>query len=209
MTKAKLYTQDGTENGEITLNKDIFGVELNEDLIHQALVMVQANRRKNIAHTKKRGEISVTGAKPHRQKGTGRARQGSRRSGHHRGGYVIFGPRNTRNFNKSMPKKQRRKALFSALSAKAKKGNVLALENYDKEPKTKVMAEILGKLPLKKTVLIITPDNNENILRATRNMKYANTLEARNINVEEVLKYHDLLFLKDAFQTLEETFLTK
>ena len=156
MAKAKLYTQDGQEKGEVTLNSNIFDVKPNEELVHQALVMIQANRRTPVAHVKKRGEISVTGKKPHRQKGTGRARQGSRKSGHHRGGYVIFGPRNDRNYSKSMPKKQKRLALFSVLSAKAKDGHVLALESYDKEPKTKLMSETIGKLPLKKTVLIVT-----------------------------------------------------
>lgn len=205
--KAKVYTQTGEAKGEMTLNKDIFGIEPNEGLIHQALVMIQANRRRPIAHVQKRGEVSVTGAKPHRQKGTGRARQGSRRSGHHRGGYQIFGPRNTRNFSKSMPRKQKKKALFSALSAKAKDGHVLALEKYDAEAKTKLLAETLKKLPLERTVLIVTPNKESVVFRASSNIKHAEAIEARNINVEKVLKYHDLLFLKDSFKTLEDTFL--
>ncbi|MBU1018371.1 MAG: 50S ribosomal protein L4 [Patescibacteria group bacterium] len=207
--KAKLYNQNGESKGEITLNKDIFGIKPNEGLIHQALVMIQANKRTPIAHAKKRGEISVTGAKPHRQKGTGRARQGSSKSGHHRGGYAIFGPRNDRNFSKSMPKKQQRKALFSLLSAKAKDGNILALEDYNKEPKTKLIAETISKLPVKKTLLIVTDGKNEIIFRAAKNLKFVDTIEARNLNVEKVLKNNDLLFLQEAFKILEETFLKK
>ncbi len=209
MTKAKLYSQDGTEKGDITLNKEIFEAKINEDLMHQAVVMIQANRRQPVAHTKKRGEVNATGAKPFRQKGTGRARQGSRRNVHHRGGCVVFGPRNDRNFSKNMPKKQKRNALFSALSTKAKAGDILALEKYDREPKTKLMAELIGKLPVEKTLLIVTPGEDKVIYRAASNLPRTETVEARNLNVEKVLRYKNILFLKDAFNTLEEVFLGK
>ncbi len=169
--------------------------------------MIQANRRIPVAHTKKRGEVNTTGAKPFRQKGTGRARQGSRRNVHHKGGCVVFGPRNDRNFSKNMPRKQRRQALFSALSAKAKDGHILALEKYEKEAKTKLVAELIGKLPTKKTVLIVTPDKDKNLFRATNNLPRTDATEARNLNVEKILKYQDILFLQDAFKTLEDTFL--
>jgi len=209
MVAVKLYSQDGQEKGVITLNKEIFEAKINEGLMHQAVVMIQANRRQPIAHTKKRGEVNTTGAKPFRQKGTGRARQGSRRNVHHKGGCVVFGPRNDRNFSKNMPKKQKRSALFSALSTKAKAGNILALEKYDKEPKTRLMAELIDKLPISKTLLIVTPGENKIIYRAASNLPRTETIEARNLNVEKVLKYKDLLFIKDAFDTLETTFLGK
>ena len=205
--KAKLYSQTGEEKGEITLNKEIFEAKINDDLMHQAVVMIQANRRSPIAHTKKRGEVSTTTAKPFRQKGTGNARQGSRKNVHHRGGCVVFGPRNTRNFSKNMPKKQKRAALFSALSLKAKQGAVLALDKYEGEPKTKLMAALISKLPIERTVLIVTPGKDAVIMKAARNLPNTETLEARNLNTEKVLKFKDVLFLQDAFKTLEEVFL--
>ncbi len=208
-TKVKLYSQNGAEKGDITLNKDIFEAKINEDLMHQAVVMIQANRRHPIAHTKIRGEIKSTTAKPFRQKGTGRARQGSRTNVHHKGGCVVFGPRNTRNFSKNMPKKQRRAALFSALSLKAKDGKILAVDSYDKGAKTKSMQEMLGKLPLDKTFLIVTKEDNGDVSRAAKNIQYTETVSARNLNTEKVLRYRSVLFVGDAFSALEDTFLKK
>lgn len=207
MAKAKLYSQDGQEKGEVTLNKEIFEAKINDDLMHQAVVMIQANRRRPIAHTKIRGEVRTTTAKPFKQKGTGRARQGSTKNVHHRGGCVVFGPRNDRNFGKNMPKKQKRSALFSALSTKAKSGDILALEKYDKEPKTKLMAELIAKLPIEKTLLIVTPAADKTVYRAASNLPRTETIEARNLNVEKVLKYKNIMFLQDAFKALEDVFL--
>jgi len=118
--KVDLYTQDGKKNGTLDLPKEIFEVPFNMDLIHHALVRQTANERINLAHTKLREDVSGGGRKPYKQKGTGNARQGSVRSAQWRGGAIIFGPRNNRNFTKMMPKKQRRLALFSALSEKAR-----------------------------------------------------------------------------------------
>jgi len=205
--KIKLYNQQGEEKGEITLNKEIFEYKINPDLIHQAVVMIQANRRNAIAHTKKQGEISTTTKKPFRQKGTGRARQGGTRKAHHRKGAVAFGPRNTRNFSKDMPKTQRRMALFSALSSKAKEGNVLALDKYENEPKTKLFAEMIKKLPIKRDVLVVTNGKDPVIFRAARNMKNVETVESRNLNVEKICLHRDILFLQDALKSLETTFL--
>lgn len=206
--KAKLYNQAGEETGEIDLNKEIFGLEVNMGLVHQAVVMTQANRRTAVAHTLKRGEVSTSTRKPHPQKHTGRARQGGIRNVQHRGGCVAFGPRFDRNFEKRMPKKQFRKALLCALSAKAKEGHILALEKYENEPKTKLILELLKKLPVKKTVLIVVPEKDKLIFRGCANLKYAQAIDARNLSVEKVVKYEDLLILKDAFKTIDETFLT-
>lgn len=205
--KATVYTQTGEKKGEVTLNKDIFGIEVNEGLIHQALVMQQANSRQPIAHTKTRGEIRGGGRKPHRQKGTGRARFGSTRTPIQRGGGVVFGPRNTRNFTKMMPKKQRRKALFCALSSKAKDNQVLVLEKYEGDVKTKAFAEMIKKLPVERDALVIIPEKNESIQKSTRNLEKVKTILANYINVQDLLKYHTLIFLKDSLPKLEETFL--
>jgi len=206
--KAAIYNQKGEKKGEVTLNKDLFGIEVNEGLIHQALVMQQANARQPIAHTKTRGEIRGGGRKPHRQKGTGRARFGSIRTPIHRGGGIVFGPRNTRNFTKAMPKKQRRKALFCALSSKANDNQIIILESYDaKEPKSKAFAEMLSKLPVDRNALIVIPGKNEIIQKSSRNLENARTILASYINIKDLLKYRTIIFLKDSLPKLEETFL--
>ncbi len=206
--KATVYTQTGEKKGEVTLNKDIFGIEVNEGLIHQMLILQQANSRSPIAHTKTRGEIRGGGRKPHRQKGTGRARTGSTRGPIHRGGGIVFGPRNTRNFTKMMPKKQRRKALFSALSSKASDKQILVVEKYDaKETKTKEFAAMIDKLPVERNALFVIPEKNEVIQKSSRNLPKVKTVLANYLNIQDVLKYQSLVFLKSSLPKLEETFL--
>jgi len=206
--KVTVYSQTGEKKGDVTLNKDIFGHEVNEGLIHQMLVLQQANARSPIAHTKTRGEIRGGGRKPHRQKGTGRARFGSIRTRIHRGGGIVFGPRNTRNFTLAMPKKQRRKALFCTLSEKAKDNQVLVLDKYDaKEVKTKDFANMIGKLPVKRNALFVIPEKNEIIQKSARNLPNVKTVLAGYLNIQDLLKYQSLIFLKDSLPKLEETFL--
>lgn len=206
--KATIYTQTGEKKGEVTLNKDIFGLEVNEGLIHQAMIMQQANSRRPIAHTKTRSEVRGGGRKPHRQKGTGRARFGSIRTPIHRGGGIVFGPRNTRNFEKAMPKKQRRKALFCALSAKAGDKQIMVLEKYDeKEPKTKKFAEMLKKLPVERSALVVIPGKDETIQKSGRNIENAKVILANYLNIKDLLKYQSIIFLQDSLPKLEETFL--
>lgn len=208
MIKAPLYNQNGEKKGEITLNSAIFETAFNRDLIHQALVRQLANKRVAIAHTKKRGEVRGGGAKPFRQKGTGRARQGSSRSPMNIGGAVTFGPRNTRNFEKDMPKKQRRKALFSALSEKAREAKILALEKYEaKEARTKEFAGMLGKLPLEKDVLIVLPEKHEITEKSSRNIPSVKTILVNYLNIKDLIKYDKVLFLKEALEKLEKIFL--
>lgn len=206
--KATIYSQTGEQKGEITLNKDIFEVEINEGLIHQMLLLQQTNSRQAIAHTKTRGEVSGGGRKPYRQKGTGRARHGSSRTPIHRGGGIVFGPRNVRNFTIAMPKKQRRKALFCALSSKAKDHSILVLENYETEdPKTKEFAAMLKKLPVDRDALFVIPEKNELIQKSARNVKNVKTVLAGYLNIQDILKFKSLIFLKDSLPKLEETFL--
>lgn len=204
--KIDLYAQTGEKKGQVELNKEFFEVPYNEDLIHQALVRQHANGRVAIAHTKTRGEVRGGGRKPFRQKGTGSARQGSRRNPHFRGGGVVFGPRNNRNFSVDMPKKQRRKALFSALSAKAKADQIIALEKYEGEVKTKTFAELLNKLPIERNVLVVIQEKNEVIQKSTNNLANAKTIIVNYLNIADLQKYRKVLFLQDALPKMEEIF---
>lgn len=204
--KVDLYTQTGEKKGQVELKKEFFEVPYNEDLIHQALVRQHANKRIAIAHTKTRGEVRGGGRKPFRQKGTGSARQGSRSTPNLRGGGVVFGPRNDRNFTVDMPKKQRRKALFSALSVKAKADQIIALESYEGEVKTKAFADLIKKLPVDRNVLVVIPEKNEVIQKSTSNLANAKTIIVNYLNIADLQKYRKVLFLKDALPKMEEVF---
>ena len=148
--KYTIYNQEGKKSGESLLPKEVFNVKINTDLVHQVVVAQMANRRRVIAHTKDRSEVRGGGRKPWRQKGTGRARHGSIRSPLWRGGGVTFGPTKFRVFKKEIPKKIKRKALFMVLSVKAKNNLLILLEDIKLEKlKTKLIAELLKKLPCK------------------------------------------------------------
>jgi len=205
--KVDLYSQAGVKNGEIDLPKDIFEVEFNEDLVHQALVYQLANDRQVLAHTKTKGEVRGGGAKPYAQKHTGRARQGSNRSPQMKGGGVVFGPRNTRNFTLRMPAKQRRKALFCALSEKAREGFIIALEKYEGETKTKKFAELMKKLPIKKDVLIVMAGKNKELELSARNLPKVKTILAGYVNIQDLQRFETILIMKDAVKRMEEVFL--
>lgn len=208
--KIDLYTKSGEKKGQIEVNKEIFDVPFNADLVHQALVRQHANARIAVAHTKKRGEIRGGGRKPYRQKGTGHARQGSIRNVHYRGGCVVFGPRNDRNFSKDMPRKQRRKALFSALSEKARSKEVVALESYEeKEIKTKKFNALIQKLPSERNVLVVIPEKNELIEKSSNNLPNIKTIQVNYLNIADLQKYKTIVFLQDALQKMDELFLTK
>jgi large subunit ribosomal protein L4 len=208
--KADLYTQTGEKKGQVELKKEFFEVPFNQDLIHQALVRQHANARKAIAHTKTRGEVRGGGRKPFRQKGTGSARQGTRRSPLNKGGGVVFGPRNTRNFTVDMPKKQRRKALLSALSVKAKDNEIFALEGYDaKEAKTKLFAQMIAKLPVERNVLVVLPEKNEIIQKSSANIPNVKTILVNYLNIADLQKYRKVMFLTEALKKMEEVFSSK
>lgn len=199
-----LYTQDGTKKGETAVPEEIFGVKPNKALIHKILVMQLANRRHPIAHALTKGEVRGGGKKPYRQKGTGRARQGSTRNPHFRGGGVAFGPRNTRNFRLRAPKKERRLALFGVLAEKLAQGRISALEGFSADlPKTKVFAAMLSKLPFKAKTLFVLPEKNETAARCSRNIPKVKTLLVNNLNIADLLKYEDVIFFKDALSKLK------
>jgi len=206
--KIVLYNQKGEKTGTVDLPKEIFELPFNKDLVHQALVRQLANRRVAIAHTKTRGEVRGGGKKPFKQKGTGRARQGTIRAPHMKGGGVVFGPRNNRNFSKNMPKKQRRKALFCALSEKARNNEIIALESYETEtPKTKEFAELLKKMEIDRNALIVIPQKNAIIQKASNNIANAKTIIANYLNIHDLQKFRKVILLKDSINKLEELFL--
>jgi len=206
-----LYTQDGAKKGTIEAKDEIFAVEPNMVLISQALNRQLANGRRATAHTKTRGEISYSTRKIYRQKGTGNARHGARSANLFRKGGVTFGPRSNRNWKTDMPKKQRRKALFSALSLKAKDNCIFCLDKYEGEMKTKPFIEMINKLePLKekRTILIIIPEKNPIIEKSAKNIKNTKIILASYLNIADTLKYDSLMFVSDALKKAEEVFLS-
>lgn len=206
--KVDLYNQKGEVEGSVILPKEIFEVAFNSDLVHQVAISLMANKRQTSAHTKNRSEVQGSGKKPWRQKGTGRARHGSIRSPLWRGGGITFGPRTEKVFEKDIPKKMRRKALLMVLSEKAKNNQIVVLEKIEAEkPKTKDMAKLLKKLPVKEaTTLISLPKYDKNLYLSARNIKKTAVQEARNLNVLDLLNHKYLLLTKDSIKTIKETF---
>lgn len=211
MLKIDLYNQEGKKTGDVSVSDEIFGQKFNKDLVHQALVRQHANARLGmIAHTLTKGEVSGGGKKPYRQKGTGNARQGSIRNPHWVHGGVAFGPRNNRNFKQMMPKKQRRQALFSALSVKMAEGKIIALEAYTNEAiKTKTFEQMLHKLPIEKDVLVVLPAKNQVIEKSSNNLPYVKSIQVSYLNIADLQKYDHVLFMKESLKKMEEVFLKK
>lgn len=207
--KYPVHNQSGKEEGSITLSKEIFEVPMNADLVHQVFVSQTSNQRQNSAHTKMRGEVRGGGRKPWRQKGTGRARHGSTRSPIWIGGGVSGGPRNERNYKKDIPKTMKRKALFMVLSEKAKNNFLVVLDKIDIDvPKTKKMAEMIKNLPAQRgSRLVAYEEKNNKIFLAARNIAKTGALEARNLNLVDLLNYKYLLTTKEGIKEIEKTFL--
>jgi len=202
--KIPIYDQSGKKIGDHTLNSAIFEASIKESLIQQALLRQLANKRANPAKTKTRGERRGGGRKPFRQKGTGNARAGSRRSPIWRKGGVIFGPTGLENYSKQMPKKQRQQALFSILSSKAKDGKIIALDKYEGEIKTKVFAELISKLPIERDALIVIPEKNEVVQKSAHNIANVKVILANYLNPADLLKYRNLIFLAEALKKVDE-----
>jgi large subunit ribosomal protein L4 len=208
MLKIDLYNKKGEKDGQIEVPEVAFGAKVNADLIQQALVRQLANARLGmIAHTKTKGEVSGRNMKPYRQKGTGNARQGSLRNPHQKGGGVALGPRNVKNYNQMMPKKQRRLALFSALSMKFNEGKIMALEAYESnEVKTKNFVSLLHKLPIEKDVLVVLPQKDALVEKSSRNVPFVKTILVNYLNIQDLQKYDHVLFLKEAIEKMDTVF---
>ena len=195
---AKVYDSIGKVSGSVTLPKEIFGQTPNKKLLAQAVRVYQYNQIPHTAHTKTRAEVRGGGAKPWRQKGTGRARAGSRRSPLWVGGGITFGPR-YKNVKLTLPQKMKHKALIYALSDKAKSGNIKVLANIEKiEAKTKPVARLLKALEVKKNALLVVAEKNQNIKLATRNIPNLYVATPQNLNAYEVAKTEELLISKEA-----------
>lgn len=207
MATIDMYNQAGEKAGNLELNKDIFERAVNEGLIHQMLVLQQSNARYNLASALTRAEVRGGGRKPFKQKGTGRARQGSIRAPHYKGGGVVFGPTGIENYSVQMPKKQRRAALFSLLSSKAQDQALFALESYTGEISTKSFGELIKKLPVERNVLFVLAERNEVIEKSARNIPTVKTVLASYLNVADLLKFRKICFVKGAEKKLEEVFL--
>ena len=208
MPKVKVYNQKGEIVGEEKLNPEIFDVDIKPEIVHRAVVAQAACARAPIASTKDRGEVRGGGAKPWRQKGTGRARAGSIRSPIWRGGGITFGPRPEKNFSQKINKKEKRKALFMALTSKIKEGHLVLLDNLKLlRIKTKAMREILSKLSIKEeNVLIVLPSFDLKISKSAANLPKAKVMLANSLSVIDVLKHDYLLILRNSLKLIEKTF---
>lgn len=204
-----VLNQEGKEVGKAVLPKEIFEVEMNQDLVQQVVLAQQANRRQKTAKTKDRAQVRGGGRKPWRQKGTGRARHGSIRSPLWKGGGVTFGPTGKEVFKKKIPSKMRKKALFMVLSEKARQGFLIVVDDLKLEKaKTKLMADILQKLFLKKgSGLVALPDIDEALIKSTRNIAGAKTIQAKDLNALSTLSFKYLLMPKESIKVIKETFL--
>lgn len=201
-----LYNQAGDEIDQIELRDDIFGIEPNKAVMHQAYLRQLANARQGTADTKTRGQVRGGGKKPWKQKGTGRARQGSTRAPHWKGGGVVFGP-HPRSYEQKMPRKMRHLALKSALAAKAQENQIKVIDQFALDgPKTRDMRTILAKLSAAPSVLILMPDADANLSRSAHNLDKVKTLRTSYLNVRDLLGYEIVVMSKAALTSIESFF---
>lgn len=206
MPKVAVYNISGAQVGEIELADSVFGIKVNEHVLHQAVVMQQASLRAGTHKVKTRSEVRGGGRKPWKQKGTGRARQGSIRSPQWVGGGTVFGP-TPRSYAYKLPKKVRRLALKSALTTKVNAGSIIVLDALDfAKPRTKEFVQVLNNLNVTKKALIVGLDQNENVEKSARNIPGVKYVSATGINVLDLLKHNHLVITKEAVAKVEEVF---
>ena len=206
MPTVDIYNADGKVVGNMDLNENVFGVDVRTDVMHEVVVNYLANQRQGTQSTKTRTEVRGGGIKPWRQKGTGRARQGSIRAPQWVGGGVALGPK-PRDYRYTLNKKVRRLALKSALTAKLQDSKVIVLDAFEApEIKTKQVANLLKNLNVTEKALIVLPDNDKNIVASARNIKGVDTTYVGAINTYEVLSHTKCIILKDAVTKLEEVY---
>ena len=205
MANVSVYNIEGKEVGSIELNDAVFGVEVNEHLVHMAVVNQLANNRQGTQSAKTRSEVSGGGRKPWRQKGTGHARQGSTRSPQWTGGGVVFAPK-PRDYSIKMNKKEKRIALLSALSSKVADNKIVVLDAFNlDEIKTKKFAEVMSNLKVDKALVVIEGEN-KNVVLSGRNIPTVKVSATNEINTYDVLKYETLVVTKAAVEKLEEVY---
>ena len=206
MANVSVYNMEGKEVGKIDLNDAIFGVEVNEHLVHMAVLQQLADKRQGTQKAKTRSEVSGGGRKPWRQKGTGHARQGSIRAPQWKGGGVVFAPV-PRDYSFTMNKKEKRAALKSALTDKAQAGNLIVVDElkFD-EIKTKKFAEVMNNLKATRKALVVLADNDQNVVLSARNLAEANTTLTNTLNVYDIVNAKTLVLTKDAVAKIEEVY---
>ena len=205
MSNVSVYNMEGNEVGTLELNDAVFGVEVNEHLVHMAVVRQLANKRQGTQKAKTRSEVSGGGRKPWRQKGTGHARQGSTRAPQWTGGGVVFAPV-PRDYSFKMNKKEKRAALKSVLTAKVQENKVVILDElkFD-EIKTKAMVNVLNNVKAEKAIVVLK-ENDEKVVLSARNIAGVQTSLVNTINVYDILKHNTLVMTKEAVQAIEEVY---
>lgn len=204
MPKVSVLNQTGASVGEVELNESVFGIEPNEAVLFEAIISQRASLRQGNHKTKQRGEVAGGGRKPWRQKGTGRARQGSTRSPQWRGGGTVFGPV-PRSYSYKLPRKVRRLALRSALSAKVREESLVVLDalTFD-APKTKAFVQVLKDLSVDKKALFVTAELDENVALSARNIPGVTVVSANGINVLDLVGHDKLVMTKSAVEKVQE-----
>ena len=206
MPKIDVYNIEGKKVSDVELKEEIFGIEPNENVVHSVLVNYLANQRQGTQSTKTRAEVSGGGRKPWRQKGTGRARQGSIRAPQWIKGGIALGPK-PRSYKYRVNKKERRLAIKSVLSSKVLENNLVVVDKLEfSEIKTKVMVNALANLKIEGKTLILLPERNENVQKSSRNIEGVKTTLVNTINVYDLLKYKKLVVTLDTVKKLEEVY---
>lgn len=205
MANVSVYNIEGKEVGSIELNDAVFGVEVNEHLVHMAVVNQLANNRQGTQSAKTRSEVSGGGRKPWRQKGTGHARQGSTRAPQWTGGGIVFAPK-PRDYSFKMNKKEKRIALLSALSSKVAESKIVVLDEFKlDEIKTKKFVEVMNNLKVSKALVVLAEDD-QNVIKSASNVASVKTANAGMINVYDILKYSTVVATKAAVEKIEEVY---
>ena len=206
MPKIDVYNIEGKKVSDLELNESVFGIEPNEKVVHSVLVNYLANQRQGTANTKTRAEVSGGGRKPWRQKGTGRARQGSIRAPQWFKGGIALGPK-PRDYSYTLNKKEKRLAIKSVLSSKVLENNLVVVDtlSFD-EIKTQKMVKALDALKVEGKTLIVLPEKNENVQKSARNIEGVKTSLVNTINVYDLLKYNKLVLTVDSVKNLEEVY---
>jgi len=206
MAELTLYNMDGAESGSIEVSDDIFAIEINQNAVHDVVKNYLANQRQGTQSAKTRAEVRGGGAKPYRQKGTGRARQGSRVAPNHVGGGIVFAPK-PRDYRYSVPKKVKRLAMLSVLSSKVLENEIIVIDelSFD-EPKTKDMVKFLSAVGADKKAIIITAGKDENVVKSAANIPGVETSYVGRMNVYEILKATSFIVTKEAVEKIEEVY---
>ena len=206
MAELTLYDMEGNEAGTLEASDAVFGIEPNEYAVHDVVKNYLANQRQGTQSAKTRAEVRGGGAKPYRQKGTGRARQGSRVAPNHVGGGIVFAPK-PRDYSYSVPKKVKRLAILSVLSSKVAENEIIVIDELTfEEPKTKEMVKFLSAVNADKKALILTAEKDENVVKSAANIPGVETSYVGRMNVYEILKCNSFVVTKGAIEKIEEVY---